>query len=294
MSDPVVVTVRPPFTNSGGQVQPARVESGTLDGRGNILILVHGYNNSRTDALDSYKTFLGNLKAEFGTLTMQAVEFLWPGDTPVKIISTLSYPNQIRPAIESASELSKFLSSPQLPGPVVVNLVGHSLGCRVILELLKLWVGSQPASVSIGVVALMAAAVVIKQVEVNGVLRAAAISSSKNPVLYSKGDPVLHWVFPIGETAAGEGFFPTAVGRTGGPLATWHVPQPMSHNGKPYVHGSYWPGDESATAVAVALGGAPARSTPENAVITNPAPAEHSVPARFTPIQTLISRPAFA
>ena len=69
----------------------------------------------------------------------------------------------------------------------------------------------------------------------------------------SEGDPVLHWAFPLGETAGGEGVFPTAVGRTGGPAGTWHAPLPMAHDGKPYVHGSYWPGDESSTAVAFAL-----------------------------------------
>jgi hypothetical protein len=118
--------------------------------------------------------------------------------------------------------------------------------------------------------------------------------SLKNPVLYSKGDEVLHWTFPLGETAAGEGFFPTAVGRTGGPPNTWHVPNAMSHAGEAYSHGSYWPGEESATVAAFALGGAPAADTPENAIASIPPPMKNTIAARAIPARSLLARPAFA
>lgn len=294
MSNSVQISVRQPFKNSGGPVVPVREERGHLDGRSNLLILIHGYNNSRTEAIRSYDQFLENLKKKFNTQTAQVAEFFWPGDEPNKIISTISYPNQIRPAIESAKELAIYLGALQHSGPMVVNLVGHSLGCRVILELLALWTGGLHPDTPIGVLVLMAAAVVVKQVDVGGTLRTATTLTYKNPVLYSKGDPVLHWTFPIGETAAGEGFFPTAVGRTGGPPNTWHDPHPMSHNGEAYGHGSYWPGDESVTAVAFALGGAPARNTPENAVVTAPPPAGNAIASRSTPVSILNSRLPFA
>jgi pimeloyl-ACP methyl ester carboxylesterase len=293
VSDPVQVSVRQPLTNSGGPVVPAWEQGGHLDGRGNLIILVHGFNVSRTDALGSYGQFLDNLKKKFNTQTAPIAEFLWPGDEPNKIISTLSYPNQIKPAIDSGRALAAFLSGLQHSGPLVVNLVGHSLGCRVILEMLAEWTGGLQPNVFVGVVVLMAAAVVVKQVNAGGALRSAATMTLKNSVLYSEGDPVLHWTFPIGETAAGEGFFPTAVGRTGGPGATWHSPYPMSHNGVAYVHGSYWPGEESATAVAFALGGAPARITSENGVVASPPPVENSIASRATPVRNLDSRPAF-
>jgi pimeloyl-ACP methyl ester carboxylesterase len=293
VSDPVQVSVRQPFTNSGGPVVPAWEQDGHLSGSGNLLILVHGFNVSGTDALASYSQFLANLKTKFNTQTAAIAEFLWPGDEPNKIISTLSYPNQIKPAIESGQALAVFLSGLQHSSPLVVNLVGHSLGCRVILELLAKWTGGLPPNISVGVVVLMAAAVVVKQVDAGGALRSAASLTLKNPVLYSEGDPVLQWTFPLGETAAGEGFFPTAVGRTGGPGATWHIPYPMSHNGVAYVHGSYWPGEESATAGAFALGGAPARITPENGVVASPPPAENAIQSRATPVRNLDSRPAF-
>jgi pimeloyl-ACP methyl ester carboxylesterase len=294
MNDPVQLSARVPGTNSGGPVVPVREEVGHLNGRGDLLILIHGYNNSRTDALASYGQFLGNLVKKFGTQTFQIVEFHWPGDETNKVISTLSYPNQIRPAIDSARELAFFLTELQRAGPMVINLVGHSLGCRVIVELLAHWTGGLPQGIFIGAVILMAAAVKVKAADEGGALRAAAVLTLKNPVLYSKGDPVLQWTFPLGETAAGEGFFPTAVGRTGGPPNTWHVPNPMSHNGQAYEHGSYWPGDESSTAAALTLGGAPASGIPENAIASTPPPTENVIAMRSISSRPLASRPVFA
>jgi pimeloyl-ACP methyl ester carboxylesterase len=294
MNDPVQLSVRTPGTNSGGPVVPVRQEIGHLDGRGDLLILIHGYNNSRAEALASYGQFLDNLKKKFPTQTGQTAEFHWPGDEPNKIISTLSYPNQIKPAIDSARELAAFLAGLQRGGPIMINLVGHSLGCRVIMELLAHWTGGLPPGIFIGAVILMAAAVKVKAVDDGGASRAAAMLTLKNPVLYSKGDPVLQWAFPIGETAAGEGFFPTAVGRTGGPPNTWHVSTPMSHNGQAYVHGSYWPGDESSTVATFALGGAPASETPENAIASAAPPVENIISTRSILPRTLNSRPVFA
>jgi hypothetical protein len=295
MTYPVIISVRQPNTNSGGPVVPVREEAGHLDGNSHILILVHGYNNSRTESLGSYSEFLNHLRNTFSTLTAQVAEFLWPGDEPNKIISTLSYPNQIQPAKESAVELDRYFRGFGNTRPAVLHFVGHSLGCRVIVELLTAWgTAGLPPNMSVGIVVLMAAAVVAKNVDVGGALRNGATLSPKNPVLYSKGDPVLQWAFPIGETVAGEAFFPTAVGRTGGPPNTWHVPSPMAHNGNAYVHGDYWPGDESCAAVASALGGAPDLITPQNAIASSPAPAANGIEFRSTPVRSLAVRPAFA
>jgi pimeloyl-ACP methyl ester carboxylesterase len=294
MRDPVQVSVRLPGTESGGPVVPARIEDGHLDGRGDFLILVHGYNNSRSFARERYRLFLDNLKKKFNTQTAQIVEFHWPGDDPDKIISALSYPNQIQPAIDSAKQLALFLEGLPRAGPIVLHMVGHSLGCRLILELLARWTRGLPQSIAIGAIVLMAAAVKVRSADVGGPLRSAIALSFRNPVLYSKGDEVLHWAFPLGETAAGEGFFPTAVGRTGGPLNTWHVPSAMSHNGEAYSHGSYWPGEESATVAAFALGGAPPTATPENVIAGTPAPIENTIASRTIPSRSLLARPAFA
>ena len=295
MTDPVIISVRRPNTNAGGPVVPVREEVGHLGGNSHLLILVHGYNNSRAQALELYAEFLSHLKNKFGTLTAQVAEFMWPGDEPNKIISTLSYPNQIQPAKDSAAELDRYFRSFGGARPAVIHFVGHSLGCRVIVELLTAWANAGlPPNLSVGVVALMAAAIVTRNVDYGGALRKGATLSLRNSVLHSKGDPVLQWAFPLGETAAGEAFFPTAVGRTGGPANTWHVPLPMAHDGNAYSHGDYWPGDESCAAIAFALGGAGDRVTPQNAIAASPGLATNGIAFRSTPVRNLGARLAFA
>jgi pimeloyl-ACP methyl ester carboxylesterase len=296
MNQPVHISVREKA--SGGPVAPSVTEEGGhLDGNDRVLILVHGYNNSFTDALDNYGVFFDHLAANFATYIGQTAEFFWPGDSPLKMISILSYPNQIEPAIESAQRLSVYLWNLKgaRNGPMEVSLVGHSLGCRVVLELLALWTGGMPPNIRLGAVALMAAAVMVKHVDQGGQLRAAATLSGNSLALHSQGDAVLHWAFPLGETAAGEGFFPTAVGRSGGPLQTWKQRLPMATAaGKAYGHGSYWPGDESSNAVISVLGGVPPRTIAEIGALENFPTSENSIPSRPTLVRVLAAQPAFA
>jgi pimeloyl-ACP methyl ester carboxylesterase len=295
VNPPLQLSVR--MQDSGGPVAPAvNLSGGHLNGNDNVLILVHGYDNSKKDADASYTTFINDLVAKFPTYIGQIAEFYWPGDFPIPVISALSYPNQIQPAIESAQRLSTFLWNLMgaRNGPMEISFVGHSLGCRVVLELLALWTGGMPPNIRVGTVVLMAAAVLVKHVDQEGQLRAAATLTDNGVVLSSKGDPVLHWAFPVGETAAREGFFPTAVGRFGGPNQTWKASLPMFDAGKPYTHGSYWPGDESASAVAVALGGAPPRLLATSGIGENAPSPENVVSSRETPIRSLTAQPAFA
>lgn len=295
MNPPLQLSVR--MQDSGGPVASNVVLSGgQLDGNDNVLILAHGYDNSFSDALTSYSAFINDLGAKFPTYIGQIAEFYWPGDFPIPVISALSYPNQILPAIESAQRLSAYLWNLKgaRNGPMEISFVGHSLGCRVVLELLSLWTAGMPPNIRLGTVVLMAAAVLVKHVDQGGQLRAAATLTDDELVLSSKGDPVLHWAFPLGETAALEGFFPTAVGRFGGPQRTWKTSLPMFDSGKPYTHGSYWLGDESANAVAVALGGAPPRLIATAGIVENTPAPENLVSSRETAVRSLPAQPAFA
>ncbi len=175
-----------------------------------------------------------------------------------------------------------------------VSLVGHSLGCRVVLELLALWTGGMPPNIRLGTVALMAA-VVVRHVDQGGQLRAAATLSDDTLVLHSEGDAVLHRAFPLGETAAGESFFPIAVGRFGGPLQTWKQHFPMATAAaKAYGHGSYWPGDESSHAVIAVLGGVPPGTIAQNRALENFPSTESSIASRPTPVRVLAAQPSFA
>lgn len=297
MNPPIQLSVRE--KDSGGPVASVvtlNPSGSQLDGNDQVLILIHGFDNSFTDAVNSYNTFLGHLSTDFPTYFGQVAEFYWPGDSLIRIISVLSYPAQIQPAIDSAQRLSTYLWNLKgaRNGPMEISFVGHSLGCRVVLELLALWTGGMPPNIRLGTVVLMAAAVLVKHVDQGGQLRAAATLADDEVVLCSKGDPVLHWAFPLGESVAREGFFPTAVGRFGGPNQTWGASLPMFDSGRPYTHGSYWPGDESANAVAVALGGAPSRLIATAGIAENGLAPENVISSRGTPVHSLSVRPAFS
>jgi pimeloyl-ACP methyl ester carboxylesterase len=297
MNQAVQLSVRSPSHPSGGPVVPAHVDSGSLDGNSRILILIHGYNNSLSDALTNYNFFRDHLSNQSPNLMLQPVYFFWPGDMPNRVISTLTYSEEIAPAIASAQQLASFLTTVRGPQgvPVEVNLVGQSLGCRVILELMARWTGGVPANLRVGVVVLMSAAVVVNHVDQGGQLRDAATKLTGVSVEYSKGDWVLGLTFPPGETLAKEGFFPKAVGYTGGPPGTWTNAQPMATAaGVSYDHFSYWTGTESCAAVASALSGNPPRAVAANGVVSRPAPLENVIGARVTPVRNLISRALFA
>ena len=244
---------------------------GTFPHPTRITVLVHGYNNPQNEALASYEAFLEHSGLD-GTLAAgQVCEFVWPGDKGWGMVSPMAYPLEIGPARDSAARLYEFLKGVQPAGgwPLEVRLVCHSLGNRVLLELIECWLDDgSPASLRFTACCLMAAAVPVPMVEYGGRLGAAAAAPGRTLVLHSTSDSVLRWAFPMGETAAGEGFFPAAVGRKGDPAGLWTERTPMSG----YGHSDYWPGAESAAAVTAFLGGAPERALP-SAVI-----GEYSLP----------------
>lgn len=87
----------------------------------------------------------------------------------------------------------------------------------------------------------MAAAVPVSFAEPSGQLYRAATLSATRRTLYSESDTVLHLAFPLGESAAGEAFFPTAIGRYGQPQSDFTAESEMfidAHHG--YNHGDYW------------------------------------------------------
>jgi pimeloyl-ACP methyl ester carboxylesterase len=248
------------------------------DGRSQIVLFVHGFNNSAADADRAYSDFLTDLTSTTTTahFNLPVFGFYWPGDTHIKIISTISYPDQIEPAIESAQRLFDYLGGLRGPGgtPMELNLVGHSLGCRVVLELLKLFLNGTVALVTVRDVALMAAAFPVSKVENLSELGGAAAHVGSSLILYSDADLVLHLAFPPGETLALDGFFPTAVGRFGQPSTAWRSTRKMVHaNQQGYGHSDYWPGTESASAVATFLGTTSARTPLVNGISSRPLPS---------------------
>ena len=224
-------------------------------GRRRVVLLVHGYNNSEAAARASYSEFTEELrKTGTGTAALLADlgKVYWPGDAELGPVSFLSYPWEIGPAKDSAARLAKYLPTLVGPGgtPTEIHLVAHSLGNRLILELLDRLAALPSATARFGGTCLMAAAVQVDMVEAGGRLWPGATLSRKTLTLYSRDDAVLRWAFPLGQTAAGEGFFPTAVGRFGQPPGLWTERREMSGNG----HSDYWKDPRSAALVARFLG----------------------------------------
>lgn len=233
----------------------------SLDGNSRILLFIHGYANDLKDAFIAYTAFASNADRVLGAGSLRPVVglFFWPGDTNPRWFSPLSYPWEIQPAKDSASRLAEWLQGLRGPGgsPVEIDIIAHSLGCRVTLETLDILRFIPNPTVRIRSVTLMAAAVEEGAVDMRegviGALRPAAFLPGDRLLLFSESDWVLWLAFPLGQSAAGESFLPTAVGRFGGP-------QTLPAQRDEYYgagHSDYWPGEESAfrTTFFLGLGG---------------------------------------
>jgi hypothetical protein len=245
-----------------------------------MLILIHGYNNTRKEAVSDYDSFVRQAPAL--EVSGQVCAFFWPGDRAWGPVSSASYALEITPAKASAALLGEFLAavSPPGPWPLRVVLICHSLGSRVGLELVARAADSQTAVEFHA--CLMAAAVPVPFVEEDGRLRDAAEALRRVLVLYSRSDRVLGVAFRVGEALALEGWFPEAVGWAGAPSGLWGpaaVPMPG------YGHSSYWPGQETVARVAAFLGRAEPYEVRGRALLSQDRP-----PARETLSSTIDSR----
>jgi pimeloyl-ACP methyl ester carboxylesterase len=218
-----------------------------------VVLLIHGYNNDEPDAQTAYEGFdrlqrqLSGIAEKQPVMGGRVVEVYWPGDAKWGIFSCLYYMGSIANALESAQLLAEALrSAADARGFLNVDVVAHSMGCRLTLEMLK-QLAAVP-NIRVGRAIFMAAAVATEMLEpepdVHGlrhaydhVLTDGAIS------LYSGHDMVLALAFPIGQTLApgNEGFFPTALGH-----ALWHgtkVPpqlQCQQYENRGAGHSDYW------------------------------------------------------
>jgi pimeloyl-ACP methyl ester carboxylesterase len=96
-----------------------------------------------------------------------------------------------------------------------VRIVAHSLGARLTMFLLDELRTRPSANLVVEKVVVMAAAVPTSELAPKRPLRLSADSVVRDGLLslYSPNDRVLQFAFPSGESLAGNGFFPTALGR---------------------------------------------------------------------------------
>ena len=254
-----------------------------------LIILIHGYNVNRPNGEAGFNAFgqlLQNHNVPELSVLGQVVGFLWPGDVDVKFIAGLFYPTKMQTARDSAARLAEFLLKLRGPNgsPMQIILVAHSLGNRLSLEMITDLL-AQPNRTwgRIEGFVLMAAAVIVRDVDTQGRLSPAAKSVRTRP-LFSEADKVLHWAFPPGETAALEGFFPQAVGRFGNPFSTWTDRFDL----QPYDHGNYFPGlmtagrldDRSAQYVAQFIGASVVTTPAANQILMNTLPRPNEIVSR--------------
>ena len=249
-----------------------------------MILLIHGYNNDRAQAEQSYRALVTMLPDG----DREAVwEFFWPGfierwtgsatDTPLllaphrdnrgtesnQLISALAYSTLVSKARDVGLALGQYLDGIRPDGLI---LVAHSLGCRVALEATRFMVSRQARGrVPLAGACLMAAAVPTFMVDAQssgapGPLRDGACAIRRSFVLYSTNDYVLRTAFRLGQTAAGpgEGFMPEAVGVSGGPETPWSV-----RGDTGLGHSGYWTHPSTAPATLRALGHAGSNSLRE-------------------------------
>lgn len=266
-------------TPAGGPVayEVAATPPRWMEGRRRILVLVHGYNNTEDAARESYRAYTRSLEAILTSDRLPDLgRFFWPGDSGWGFLSALSYPWEIEDARQSSRRLVQCFAGVFGPegGPAELIFVGHSLGCRLLLEALALVAsGAVRGWPEVRRVHLMAAAVPVEMVDVGGRLAAAARWPSALLLLYSPADAVLHLAFPIGQAAAfapGEedGLYLAPVGRHGQPSGLTPFKVELSGNG----HGDYWPDARAAGLMAAFLGEAVPRELASHGRLTRPEP----------------------
>ncbi len=250
-----------------------------------ILLLVHGYNNAQQDAERSYDTFIGNILNAIGSarVDLDAIaKFHWPGDESTILGSTVGYPFDINHARDAAARLADYLT--QIPVPTLrVTLVGHSMGCRLILEALGRITSATP---DIGLVGLMAAAS-----PVDFVRRGARLFRTGNPprkVLkyFSEQDRVLQIAFPLGQWAAyqyqiEDDNYSEAIGRFG------HPPEYASGVPTRNGHSDYWPDRTIAADIAQRIAPMVPRTTPVAALPTRSLETSDRLAPRALPTRSL-------
>jgi pimeloyl-ACP methyl ester carboxylesterase len=163
-----------------------------------VLVLLHGYNNTRAEGWTSLVRFARFLEA--GGVTAVALAVLWPGDGWAK---ALTYPFEGRDADDSAESLFMWIMH-YVDQTAQVSLVAHNLGCRVAMRTAQLLAELQVAGVpKLGRVCLMAPAIDNDSLGRDGptCYRLGTVTTERLAVLASEQDPVLGLAYPLGDLA---------------------------------------------------------------------------------------------
>lgn len=236
------------YSLEGGKLRPTVLQLPQQDSatRREAVVLVHGFNNHYGEAATAYQGFRKQQHRRDASLLPMALEDLladahWPGDAAggaADCADFFVYPFSVGTARDAGPVLAAHLSL--MPNLEIVHFIGHSLGCRVVLETIR-HLGNRP---QVGRVCLMAAAVPVFKVEWGGELESAMVRAEHVLVLYSASDLVLKFTFRPGQLAASaatgsdEGVWPTALGRERPPPTLAGAVDSIDIAGA--GHGDYW------------------------------------------------------
>ena len=246
----ITLSYREAGHEAGGEVsaEPKISNEGMLEQAQHLVLLIHGYNNDTQAAKEAYEGFHARQRdldaGERYRIGRTFIEVYWPGDAAWGIASFLYYMGSIKHAIQTAERLADHLAK-HISNAVRIDIVAHSMGCRLATEFLRA-LENQPAALQIERIVFMAGAIPTFMLEQRNpprrlrpsydqVLREGARS------LYSGSDRVLALAFPAGQSLApgAEGFLPTALGH-----ARWidpTIPNNLDQQQNPGAgHGDYW------------------------------------------------------
>jgi pimeloyl-ACP methyl ester carboxylesterase len=215
------------------------------------VLFVHGYNNSHEEARVGYARFRWWLEQHGAN--PRVLEFHWPGDS-VPLLGWASYWRQVRGAKKCGALLARWIER-DTPRFSRFILVGHSMGCRLILEMLET-LDPKVRRERIEGICLMAAAVPVNAIE-NRELGPRTDDNARWRILYSGGDYVLMLAFRAGQPAAGDSIVSKAVGFCGEPKYRWRLQddceelcEHWNNKAHRYGHSWYWRSGSKAGEVA--------------------------------------------
>jgi pimeloyl-ACP methyl ester carboxylesterase len=232
-----------------------------------LLILVHGFGNSKAKASGSYGRMIDQLHSNLppgGATRLGAIwEFYWPGDQarrPLPLATIKGYRASLKEVDAVGKLLGDFLA--RRPRRQRVSIVAHSMGCRVTLEVVRRARAYAPPDPYPGArirgIFLLAAAVPVALCKFGGSASAYStpLPGCAERILYSRNDWVLRYAFPLGQPRRSPERGP-AVGLTGGPTLRWR-----SREATGLGHSGYWNSGRVATEIIVRLGIRAIRTAP--------------------------------
>lgn len=188
-------------------VRPRLCPGNALTGQRYLVLLIHGFNNTQKQAEEAYDGFLA-LQRELGDLNPgqqvadgHIVEFYWPGDVGWWEWSRAkNYDDSLERAIEIARRLVQAFERLIRDGvEKEIDIVAHSMGCRLTLELIN-QLHAMPG-VRVRRVVFMAAAVPTFMLELGKRLQNGLNLSRTEGILslFSLDDNVLDIPFRLGQ-----------------------------------------------------------------------------------------------